>query len=144
MTIRYESICIMHLMLSFYYSSQRDSISKKNARSTMNSKNLSVSFTKTHYWCWYRFVKMKSRKREFFIKALQKLRSNLKKTVSELDDHLEILKDDIADLLERLQHSSISQKLKIEQCNEYQLIIKDQKANCSVTRSQSFTMSAKC
>ncbi len=87
---------------------------------------------------------MKSRKREFFIKALQKLRSNLKKTVSELDDHLEILKDDIADLLERLQHSSISQKSKIEQRNEYQLIIKDQKANCSVTRSQSFTMSAKC
>jgi len=89
-------------------------------------------------------MKMKSKKREFFIKALQKLQSNLKKTVFELDDHLEILKDDIADLLERLQHSSISQKSKIEQRNEYQLIIKDQKANCSVTRSQSFTMSAKC
>ncbi len=80
----------------------------------MNSKNLSVSFTKTHYWYWCRFVKMKSREREFFIKALQKLRSDLKKTVSELDDHLEILKDDIADLLERLQHSSISQKSKVE------------------------------
>ncbi len=57
---------------------------------------------------------MKSRKREFFIKALQKLRSDLKKTVSELNDHLKILKDDIADLLERLQHSSISQKSKVE------------------------------
>lgn len=60
---------------------------------------------------------MKSRKRELFIKVLQKLRSDLKKTVSELDDYLEILKDDIADLLERLQHSSISQKSKIEQRN---------------------------
>ncbi len=57
---------------------------------------------------------MKSKEREFFIKALQKLQSDLKKTVSELDDHLEILKDDIADLLKRLQHSSISQKSKIE------------------------------
>jgi len=85
---------------------------------------------------------MKSRKREFFIKALQKLRSDLKKTVSELDDHLEILKDDIADLLERLQHLSISQKSKIEQRNEYQFIIKDHEVNCSVIRSQSFTMSA--
>jgi len=42
---------------------------------------------------------MKSREREFFIKALQKLRSDLKKTVSELDDYLEILKNNIADLL---------------------------------------------
>ena len=85
---------------------------------------------------------MKSKKREFFIKALQKLQSNLKKTVFELDDHLEILKDDIADLLERLQHSSISQKSKIEQRNKYQFIIKDHEANCSVIRSQFFTMSA--
>ncbi len=85
---------------------------------------------------------MKSRKREFFIKVLQKLRSDLKKTVSELDDHLKILKDDIADLLERLQHLSISQKLKVEQRNEYQLIIKDHEANCSVIKSQSFTISA--
>jgi len=51
---------------------------------------------------------MKSRERESFIKALQKLRPDLKKTVSKLDDHLEILKDDIADLLGRLQHSGIS------------------------------------
>ncbi len=57
---------------------------------------------------------MKSRERELFIKALQKLRPDLKKTVSELDDYLEILKDDIADLLERLQHSGISQKSKVE------------------------------
>jgi hypothetical protein len=57
---------------------------------------------------------MKSREREFFIKALQKLRPDLKKTVSELDDHLEILKDDIADLLERLQHPNISQESKVE------------------------------
>ncbi len=57
---------------------------------------------------------MKSRERESFIKALQKLRPDLKKTVSELDDHLEILKHDIADLLERLQHPSISQKSKVE------------------------------
>lgn len=53
-------------------------------------------------------MKMKSRKRKLFIKALQKLRPDLKKTVSELNDHLKILKDDIADLLKRLQHSSIS------------------------------------
>ena len=57
---------------------------------------------------------MKSREHELFIKALQKLRSDLKKTVSELNDHLKILKDDIADLLKRLQHSSISQKSKVE------------------------------
>ncbi len=87
---------------------------------------------------------MKFKEREFFIKALQKLQSDLKKTVSELDDHLEILKDDIADLLEQLHHSSISQKSKIEQRNEYQSIIKDHEANCSVIRLQSFTISAEC
>ena len=85
---------------------------------------------------------MKSREREFFIKALQKLRSDLKKTVSELDDYLEILKNNIADLLKWLQHSSISQKLKIKQRNEYQSIIKDHEANCLVIRLQSFTISA--
>jgi len=42
---------------------------------------------------------MKFRKCEFFIKALQKLQSDLKKIISELNDHLEILKDDITDLL---------------------------------------------
>ncbi len=85
---------------------------------------------------------MKSKEREFFIKALQKLRPDLKKTVSELDDYLEILKNNIADLLKWLQHSSISQKSKIKQRNEYQSIIKDHEANCSVIRSQSFTISA--
>jgi len=47
-------------------------------------------------------VKIKSKERESFIEALLKLRSELKKTISELDDQLEILKNDIADLLERL------------------------------------------
>ncbi len=85
---------------------------------------------------------MKSRERELFIKALQKLRSDLKKTVSELDDHLKILKHDIADLLERLQYSDISQESKVEQRNGYQLILKDHEANCSIITPQSFTMSA--
>jgi hypothetical protein len=62
----------------------------------------------------YRYVDMKSSDREPFIRALQKLRPDLKKTVSELDDHLEVLKDDIADLLGRLQHPRISQELKVE------------------------------
>ena len=53
--------------------------------------------------------------REPFIKALQKLRPDLKKTVSELNDHLEALKNDIADLLGRLQHPRISQELEVEQ-----------------------------
>jgi len=47
-------------------------------------------------------VKIKSKERESFIEALLKLRSELKKTISELDDQLEILKNDIADLLEQL------------------------------------------
>jgi len=47
-------------------------------------------------------VKIKSKERESFIEALLKLRSELKKTISELDDQLEILKNNIADLLERL------------------------------------------
>lgn len=85
---------------------------------------------------------MKSGEREPFIKALQKLRPDLKKTVSKLDDHLEILKDDIADLLGRLQHPGISQKSKVEQCNGYQPIIKAQEANCCVTRPQPSTMPA--
>jgi len=85
---------------------------------------------------------MKSREREPFIKALQKLRPDLKKTVSELDDHLEILKDDIADLLGRLHHPSISQESKVEQRNGYQPIIKDHEANCSVTRPQPSTIPA--
>ena len=62
-----------------------------------------------------RYVEIKSSDREPFIKALQKLRPDLKKTVSELDDHLEVLKDDITDLLGRLQHPRISQELKVEQ-----------------------------
>ena len=44
---------------------------------------------------------MKFKERKFFIKVLQKLRSDLKKTVSELNDYLEILKHNIADLLKR-------------------------------------------
>jgi len=47
-------------------------------------------------------VEIKSKERESFIEALLKLRPELKKTVSELDDQLEILKNDIADLLGRL------------------------------------------
>lgn len=86
---------------------------------------------------------MKSREREPFIKALQKLRSDLKKIVSELDDHLKILKDDIADLLGRLQHPGISQESKVEQRNGYQPIIKDHEANFSVTRSQPSTIPAR-
>ncbi|KAK3169321.1 hypothetical protein OEA41_008704 [Lepraria neglecta] len=61
------------------------------------------------------YVDIKSSDREPFINALQKLRPDLKKTVSELDDHLEVLKDDIADLLGRLKHPRISQELKVEQ-----------------------------
>lgn len=60
-------------------------------------------------------MEIKSSDREPFIRALQKLRPDLKKTVSELDDHLKVLKQDIADLLERLQHPHISQELKVEQ-----------------------------
>jgi len=56
-------------------------------------------------------VKIKSKERESFIKALLKLRSELKKTISELDDQLEILKNDIADLLERLLLKNIFKKL---------------------------------
>ena len=51
------------------------------------------------------------------MKALKKLRPDLKKTLSQLDDHLEVLKDDIADLLGRLQHRHISQELKVEHAN---------------------------
>ncbi len=60
-------------------------------------------------------MEIKSSDREPFIKALQKLRPDLEKTVSELDDHLEILKQDIAGLLGRLQHPRVSQELKVEQ-----------------------------
>jgi len=56
-------------------------------------------------------MKIKSKERESFIKALLKLRSELKKTISELDDQLEILKNDIADLLERLLLKNIFKKL---------------------------------
>lgn len=70
-----------------------------------------------HNQCPYRYVDINSSEREPFIKALQKLRPDLKKTVSELDDHLEVLRGDIADLLGRLQHPHISQELKVEQPN---------------------------
>jgi len=56
-------------------------------------------------------VKIKSKERESFIEALLKLRPELKKTVSELDDQLEILKNDIADLLGRLLLKNISGEL---------------------------------
>ena len=52
---------------------------------------------------------IKSSDREPFITALQRLRPDLKKTVSELDNHLEVLKNDITDLLGRLQHPRMSQ-----------------------------------
>jgi len=57
-------------------------------------------------------VEIKSSDREPFIKALQKLRPDLEKTVSELDDHLEILKQDISGLLGRLQYPCVSPELK--------------------------------
>jgi hypothetical protein len=41
-------------------------------------------------------VEIKSSEREPSIKALQRLRPDLQKTVSELEDQLEILEDDIA------------------------------------------------
>ncbi len=53
-------------------------------------------------------MRIKSNEREPFIQALQKLRPDLKKTVSELDDQLGVLRDDIADLLGRLQHTDTS------------------------------------
>ncbi len=55
-------------------------------------------------------MEIKSSEREPFIKALQRLRPSLQKTVSELEDQLEILKDDIADLLGRLQYTGIPQE----------------------------------
>jgi hypothetical protein len=58
---------------------------------------------------------IKASDREPFLEALQKLRPDLNKTISKLDDHLEVLKDDIADLLKRLQKPCISQELKVEQ-----------------------------
>jgi len=60
-------------------------------------------------------VEINSSDREPFIKALQKLRPDLQKICSELDDHLEVLKQDITDLLKRLQHPHISQELKVKQ-----------------------------
>jgi len=56
-------------------------------------------------------VKIKSKERKSFIEALLKLRSELKKTISELDDQLEILKNDIADLLEQLLLKNIFEEL---------------------------------
>lgn len=53
-------------------------------------------------------MRIKSNEREPFIRALQKLRPDLKKIVLELEDQLEILRDDIADLLGRLQHTDAS------------------------------------
>ena len=50
-----------------------------------------------------RYVDIKSSDRDPFIKTLQRLRPDLKKTASELDHHLDVLKDDIARLLGRLQ-----------------------------------------
>lgn len=58
---------------------------------------------------------MKITEHKPFIKALRELRPDLQKTVSELDDHLEVLKNDIADLLERLQRPGASQESKTEQ-----------------------------
>ena len=75
------------------------------------------SLIKSHNQCRYRYVDIKSSDREPFIKALQKLRPDLKKTVSELDDHLKVLEGDIAELIGRLQHPHIFQELKIKQSN---------------------------
>ena len=60
-------------------------------------------------------MEIKSSDRKPFIKALQKLRPDLEKTVSELDDHLKVLKQDITGLLSRLQHPRVSQELKVKQ-----------------------------
>lgn len=59
-------------------------------------------------------MRIKSNEREPFIQALQKLRPDLKKTVSELDDQLGVLRDDIADLLGRLQHTDASPESEAE------------------------------
>ena len=54
---------------------------------------------KIHYWLYFRFVEIKSKEREPFIEALLKLRPELKNIIYELNDQLEILNNDIADLL---------------------------------------------
>ncbi len=59
-------------------------------------------------------MRIKSNEREPFIQALQKLRPDLEKTVSELDDQLGVLRDDIADLLGRLQHTDASPESEAE------------------------------
>ena len=84
---------------------------KEGFQSATSSKNF-FPFTKRHNRCGHRYVDVRSSEREPFISSLQKLRPDLKRTVSELDNHLEVLKDDIADLLGRLRHPRISQELK--------------------------------
>ena len=59
-------------------------------------------------------MRIKSNEHEPFIQALQELRPDLKKTVSELDDQLRMLGDDIVDLLGRLQHEDASQESEVE------------------------------
>ena len=60
-------------------------------------------------------MRIKSNEREPFIQALHKLRPDLKKTVSELEDQLGVFRDDIADLLGRLQRTGAPPESGIEQ-----------------------------
>lgn len=59
-------------------------------------------------------MRIKSNEREPFIQALRNLRPDLKETVSELDDQLGVLGEDVADLLGRLQHTDASQESEVE------------------------------
>ncbi len=68
-------------------------------------------------------MEIKSSEREPFIKVLQRLRPDLQKTVSELEDQLEILKDDIADLLGRLQYTGIPQEWKLHVAERARLVV---------------------
>lgn len=77
-------------------------------------------------------MRIKSSERKPFIKALQKLRPDLKKTVSELESQLQILKDDIIDLLGRLPQTDISPESKSGLGNGEPSTMKDDKASPNV------------
>lgn len=94
---RCESFCKIHLTLRFYCSSQEVTVSEEDIQSSTNSENL-VPFMKAHLLRWCRYVRIRSSEREPFTQVLQKLRRDLKKTISEIEGQLEVLKDDITDL----------------------------------------------
>lgn len=56
-----------------------------------------------------RFVEIRSRERDPFVRALQELRPDLKETLPALQNQLDILKDDIANLLGKLPHMNMFQ-----------------------------------